>query len=86
MKLTACVSVPLQTTWSVGSTTFGIGLTTKFILWVVPVQVTLFSVTLGVTVIVPLKGVFPELVVTKDVIFPLPLLPKPMAAFVLVHE
>ena len=41
--------------------------------------------TVGVTVMVPLIGVEPELVAVKEGTFPLPLAPRPMAVLEFVH-
>ena len=50
-----------------------------------PVHATLPFVYVGVMVIVPLIGVLPVLVVTKDGIFPVPDAASPIAVFELVQ-
>lgn len=57
-----------------------------FILCVVPVQVMLLRVTDGVTVMVPVCGVFPVFVVVKEVIGPVPVEAKPILALEFIHE
>ena len=65
---------PLQTTWSDGSVTAGVGLTVMVKLCGVPTQTG--PAVLGVTVIVATTGVVPALVAVKAAIVP----PEPDAA------
>ena len=81
LKLTEPVVVPLQTVWSGGSLTVGVGFTVKVKDWGVPVH----PLAVGVTVMVAMIGLLVELVAANDAILPLPLAASPMAVLLFVQ-
>ena len=81
VRVTASVAAPLHLDWSAGLFTIGAGLTVTVNDSGVPGQ----PLIVGVTVIVPLIGVFPVLAAVNGAIFPVPLAAKPMAVLLFVQ-
>jgi hypothetical protein len=77
---------PLQYTWLAGSSTCADGLTVIVNVWAVPEQLTPPLVNVGVTVIVALIGEVPALVAVNAGNEPVPLAPRPIVVFELLHE
>ena len=88
LKLSAEVGALLQTTWSAGFTTVGIGLTVMLNDCGEPEHVTPELVMDGVTETVPDIGVFTVFVVVNAAIFDVPLAPRLIAVleFVQAYE
>ena len=82
VKFTASVAVPLHFVWSAGLVIVGVGVTVMTKETGVPGQ----PLAVGVTSIVPVIGVSVVLVAVNEVIFPVPLIAKPMAALVFVQS
>ncbi len=80
-KFTAAVIAPLQTVWSAGSETVGVGLTVIVKVWEGPVQ----PFAEGETVIVATIIVVPVLVAVKAAMFPEPLAARPMLGWLFVQ-
>ena len=81
VKLTAVVFAPLQTTWSAGSVTVGVGLTVMVKVCGVPGQ----PLADGVTVIVAVNGVPPVLTAVNAAMFPVPDAANPIEVVLLVQ-
>ena len=73
-KFTAVVVAPLQSAWSAGSATVGVGFTVIVKVCAVPGQL----LAVGVTVTVEVIGVVPVLMAEKDAMFVLPEAAKPV--------
>lgn len=87
VKVTAVVEVALQTTWSAGSATVGVGFTVIVKVIGVPVQVAPLAVKVATTVKVLVSGAVPAFVAVKAGMLPVPLVAaKPMASPVRVQE
>lgn len=85
LKFTPALIPPLhKVRFDIGSTVAR-GLTTIRNVWVGPLQVTLPTVTLGVTVIVADRGVAPLLAATNEGISPVPEPASPIEGVLLVH-
>ena len=80
----AVVGAALQTVWSAGSLTVGVGFTVMVNVCVGPLQIAVFVKT-GVTVMVAVTGVMPKLMAANDAMFPLPVAPNPIVVLSFVH-
>ena len=78
LKLTAVADAPLQTVWLLIVLTVAAGLTVMVKVVVVPSHVRLLFAKCGVTVMLPVIGVLPELVAVNAPILPEPLAPRPI--------
>jgi hypothetical protein len=73
-NVTAVVLAPLQTTWSAGSVTVGVGLTVMVKVCGVPTH----PAKTGVTVTVAVTGTAPAFTPVNDAMFPEPLAASPI--------
>jgi hypothetical protein len=80
-KVTAAVVALLQSTWSAGSDTEGVGLMSMVNVCAIPAHV--FAV--GVTIKVAVTGVVPVFVAENGAILPVPLVANPMLGVLFVH-
>ncbi len=79
------VASELHTTILAGSFTCPFGFTLIVNVWAVPEHETEPLVNVGVTVMVAVIVVVPELVAVNDGILPVPLAPRPMLVLLLLH-
>ena len=81
----AAVSSALHNIWLLISSIWPVGFTVIVNVSAGPVQLTPFSVNVGVTVIVATTGEVPSLTPAKEAIFPVPISPKPMDGVSFAH-
>jgi hypothetical protein len=84
VKFMAETGAALQTTWSAGSLTVGVGLTVIVNVWNVPLQTAPPECT-GVTMMVEVTGVLPKFTAVNGPILPVPLAESPIEALSFVH-
>jgi hypothetical protein len=81
VNVMSAVLAPLHNTWSVGSTTVGVGFTVIVKFVVLPAH----PLNTGVTVMVDTTGVLPVFTPANAAMLPLPLAASPIEVFVLVQ-